>query len=218
MQQPEILQWHVTWVGRGRSPLAPDEARRRLLVRELVARGGPHLVLFCLVDDHVHVWLIGTLAELKKAIRKLGFGLRALAATPLRAPHVERVEQRSHAEALVPYLLTQTEHHGLGVHPAAWSGAPLADLLGARQLEGWRPRLWDALPRHPLLAIHAAVGLPNQLRPPPPTPTSRSWERVASRHAPRPPSRPIRPSRNATVPPSPRWSRPPTSPALPGSR
>ena len=73
--------------------------------------------------------------------------------------HIEPVARRGHSEWLLRYLLTQTTHHGLPTHPAQWSGACVADLLGARSL-GWRSRLPDALPRHRLRDVHAAVGLP----------------------------------------------------------
>jgi hypothetical protein len=61
------------------------------------------------------------------------------------------VNGRSHLENLVPYVLTQTAHHGLAKHPAAWIGSCLPDLVGARVLPGFdRTRLEAALPRYPL--------------------------------------------------------------------
>lgn len=163
MAEPEIVQWHVTWSTKGRRPIAPDEARRRALVRMLADRAAPVLVLFSVVDDRVHVWLMGSEKELVAMVRSLGYALRTIAAAPLDAPFIEPVEKRSHGESLVPYLLTQTEHHGIATHPAMWAGAPLPDLLGARLLEPWRPiaLLWEALPRLRVGDIHAAVGLPD---------------------------------------------------------
>ncbi len=134
MVEPHVLQWHVTWSTQGRRPIAPDEARRRALLRAVVDRTGAVLVLFSIVDDHLHVWLIGGRPALVAAVRSIGYALRALAAAPVQAPHVEPVERRGHAEWLVAYLLTQTTHHGIATHPAAWSGAALPDLLGARRI------------------------------------------------------------------------------------
>lgn len=162
MVEPEILQWHVTWSTKGRLPVAPDEARRRALVRMLAVRAASTLVLFSVVDDHVHVWLMGARKELVATVRTLRHALRALAAAPLDPPYIEPVSRRSHAEWLVAYLLTQNAHHGVAIHPAMWAGAALPDLLGARLLGPWRPLtlLWEALPRLTVGDIHAAVGLP----------------------------------------------------------
>jgi hypothetical protein len=158
--QPEILQWHVTWSTRGRLPVAPDEARRRAIVRAIVGRARDWLVLFAVVDDHVHVWLLGEYEAMARVLRSLEFALRALAAAPLAARHVEPVESRSHATRLVPYLLSQPDHHAIGAPAATWSGTSAADLLGARDIGGWRSRVWDALPRLRLRVVHSAIGLP----------------------------------------------------------
>lgn len=157
MSQPKFEQWHVTWAAEGRLPVAPEEERRRALARGIVSRAKDTLVLFAVVDDHIHVWLYGTREKLARAVRALDFLVRGLAATELEEPHEERVRKRRHSENLFPYLLTQTEHHALHVHPATWSGAAAADLLGARDL-GWRSRLWDALPKLTRRDVHAAVG------------------------------------------------------------
>jgi len=159
MSETPVGQWHVTWASRGRQPLVLDEPARRALVRELVARAGPELVLFALVDDHLHVWLLCDAASRIRVVRTLEFALRAAVAAPLQPAHLEPVVRRPHSEWLLRYLLTQTTHHGLPTHPARWSGGCVADLLGARSL-GWRSRLPDALPRHRLRDVHAAVGLP----------------------------------------------------------
>jgi hypothetical protein len=117
------------------------------------------LVLFAIVDDHVHLWLVGDAAALSRAVRAMTFLLRAQSNAAVEPAYVELIRRRSHAEALVPYLLTQTTHHGAGGHPATASGMAAADLLGARDI-GWAPRLWDVLPRLVRREVHAAVGLP----------------------------------------------------------
>jgi hypothetical protein len=127
-------------------PIVSDEPSRRALARELVARCGTSLLLFAIVDDHVHVWLRGAHAELVRIVRSLGYLLRAVALGPVEAPFVEPVRTKGHMESLVPYLLTQTQHHGLDVHPLRWSGTAGTDLLGARDI-GFTSRLADVLPR-----------------------------------------------------------------------
>lgn len=129
-----VEQWHVTWSSVGRLPIVADEDGRRSLARALVQRCGASLVLFAIVDDHVHVWLYGAPAELGRLVRAVTLLLRARAAVPIEPAHVEYVRRRSHAEALVGYLLTQTLHHGISGHPAVASGMCAADLLGARDL------------------------------------------------------------------------------------
>ncbi len=153
---PGAPLWHATWSTRGRLPVAPDEAARRALVREIVARAGTALVLFCVVDDHVHVVLLCDREALSRVVRALGYTLRSRC---VEAPHVRAVGRRAHMEHLVTYLLTQTVHHGLAAHPATWSGSAAPDLLGARDV-GWLPRLWDVVPRLRLRDVHLALGLP----------------------------------------------------------
>lgn len=152
----EKLQWHVTLATRGRQPLVLDDASRLTLLRELVARAGAVLVLFAIVDDHIHLWLLGPGDALATALRSITFAL----ATPMQERHIEVVESRAHARRLVPYLLTQPDHHGLGVPSAGWPGGCVADLLGARTLAGWTPRVSALLPRLRLRDVHAAVRLP----------------------------------------------------------
>jgi hypothetical protein len=139
--------------------MAVDEARRRALVRELARRCGATLVLFAVVDDHVHLWLCGERAALTRVVRAVGFLLRSATGGAIEAPFIEQVRSRRHMDSLLPYLLTQAAHHGLGAHDAVAAGGAAADLLGARDI-GWKPRLWDVCPRTVRRDVHAAVGLP----------------------------------------------------------
>lgn len=151
------LQWHVTLATIGRQPLVPDDATRLALMRDLATRAGAVLVLFAVVDDHIHLWLLGSETAMRAALRNITF---LLSATPMQERYVEPVENRSHARRLLPYLLTQPAHHGLSVASAAWPGGCVADLLGARAIGGWTPRVAVVLPRVRLRDVHAAVGLP----------------------------------------------------------
>jgi hypothetical protein len=159
MESDDVPMWHVTWSTVGRHPIAPDEAARRALVRVLVERAAKVLVLFCVVDDHVHLVLLCDDDTRRKVVRAVGYALRTASKVPLQEPYVEPVETRTHAERLVPYVLNQAEHHGLGVASAAWSGSCLPDLLGARDV-GWKSQLWKALPRLRQRELYTAVRMP----------------------------------------------------------
>lgn len=72
------------------------------------------------------------------------------------------MQGRAHLENLVPYLLSQTSHHGLRVHPALWNGSCFLDLVGARAISGLHLQLFDALPRYRIADVMEAVGLPRK--------------------------------------------------------
>jgi len=156
---------HVSIAARGRAVIAPDEADRRRVVRGLAHRHGERLLLFSLVDDHLHAVLAALRARL--AVRGLRETLRATGATPLEPAFVRPVETRRHLEWLVRYLLTQPSKHGLGVPDALWTGSSFLDLVGARRLPGFDPGLLRKhLPRLRLRDVFEAVGLePRPLRP-----------------------------------------------------
>lgn len=134
----EAWGWHVTLVTRGRRTAYGDGADLRRVVRRLCRAFGGHSVLFCVVDDHVHVVAKGERSRVGHRVS--GFS-RALAArgVPLQPAHIVEVEGKRHLENLVHYLIRQPEKHGVGGHPALWSGSCFTDLLGARTLCGFDP-------------------------------------------------------------------------------
>jgi len=156
---------HVTVAARGRAVLAPNEAERRRIVRALARRHGQRVLLFALVDDHLHA----VLAALRARMAARGLRATLGAATPvaLEEAHVRPVESRRHLESLVAYLLKQPTRHGLPEPAALWSGSAFLDLVGARRLPGFDPRLLlRHLPRFRLRDVFPAVGLePLPLRP-----------------------------------------------------
>ncbi len=150
---------HLTWSSAGRAALFPDEAHRRLALRTLARVAGEETVLFCLVDDHLH--LVAT--EGGPLSRAVLLALRGVAAAELDPAHVRPVKGRSHLEWLVSYLLTQVDKHGLAHHPALSTGSFFADLVGARALfPGLPGRFRAQLPRFRLRQCHNIVGLPQQ--------------------------------------------------------
>lgn len=156
-----MLSWHVTWASESRHPLAPEEARRRELVRTIARVAGEAVSLFCVVDDHVHVVLFCTLAERGRYIQALSLAFRSRVAVPLGPGFVRAVRDRAHMEWLAhEYILRQPIKHGLSTRPALWTGSCFADLAGARSLPGLRLRIHDALPRWRLRTAYSAVGLP----------------------------------------------------------
>ncbi len=157
---------HLTIAVRGRRALARDEGERRVLLRRLVRVGHKRLLLFSLVDDHLHAVL--------RAVRAgvLADGLRRVlkAHRPdleLKRPHLEPVGTRSYLRWPVDYLLTQPQHHGLENAPALWTGSCFQDLVGARLLPGFDAGgLRAELPRLRLRELFGKVGLsPTPLEP-----------------------------------------------------
>jgi len=154
--------WHLTYATDGRHPIAADEEERRAAVRALGRCAGAETVLFCVVDDHLHLVLHASKQRAGRLAQALLVSLRALSTQRVDPAHIRPVETRSHLRSLVPYLLTQVEHHGLDEHPALYTGSCFPDLIGARLVEGLDvpTRLREALPRFRLRAAYESVGLP----------------------------------------------------------
>jgi hypothetical protein len=145
--------WHLTLASDGRLPLFPSEAERRHGLLALARVALHELVLFCIVDDHLH-------AVLTAALERIGHLRSALSrALGLSGSSVKQVESRSHMQWLVRYLVTQPAHHKQCDHPALWTGSCFQDLVGARVLGGLRLRIADALPRLRLEELCEMAGL-----------------------------------------------------------
>lgn len=131
----ELAHYTVSTVGR--RPLARDEAERRRILRAVAELGGERLLVFCLVDEHLHNGLGGErLGFLGREIRNLLGHLRP--DLELEPGHMKPVVQRGHLQRLVSYCVRQPIKHGLaGVHPALYSGSCFQDLIGVRVLEGF---------------------------------------------------------------------------------
>jgi len=152
--------WHLTFSAAGRRALLPGNAGILLAVRLIAAICGRSLVLFCLVDDHLHLVLSATPRERANLARPLHQSLKWVVSGKLEPAHSKEVQGRAHLERLVVYLLQQVVRHGLPIHPALWVGSCFQDLIGAR----WVPQLTiglnEVFPRFRLGMAMEAVGLP----------------------------------------------------------
>ena len=151
--------FQLTLAVRGRLVFARNQAERRRIVREIARLGEGRLLLFCLVDEHLHTVLGGL------RIGYLGRDLRRLLArlqpgVEVARPHVQLVDSRAYLRRLVDYVLRQPAKHGLSDQPALWTGSCFQDLAGARLLPGFDPGLLAReLPRLRLREVFATVGL-----------------------------------------------------------
>lgn len=151
--------WHITLSSETRMPLFRSEARRRQAVCVLIEVLAGALILFCAADDHLHVVVVCSDEGLPHLRTTLWLALRPLAEAPLSSTHVKRVRDRRHLERLVGYFLRQTDHHGLSESLALYSGSCYPDLVGARRVEGFRPLLFELLPRWRPSDLHRIVDL-----------------------------------------------------------
>lgn len=151
---------HFTQAIEGRRAIARDESERRRLVSAMAQTAGRRLLLFCLVDDHAHLALIGERIGL--LVRDLRWILRrSRPELELEPAHVKPVKTRSHLTSLLDYLLRQPQKHELaGVHPALFSGSCFQDLVGVRVLAGFDlSALRAELPRVSHRDLLSRVGL-----------------------------------------------------------
>jgi len=156
----EIL--HVNLATPERATLFPTVAAQLRAVRTIVRLGRGRIVLFCVVDDHVHLLIFASRELAGRIVRGLVQAWNRLLGTRLGPPFFRRVESRRHLEKLVPYVLDQTTHHEIRScpHPALWPGSSFADLIGARRLPGFDRALLDqALPRRSEQRFYDAIGL-----------------------------------------------------------
>jgi hypothetical protein len=153
---------HLTFSSDGRHPLFPTLELRRKAVR-CIAAIGPEVILFCVVDDHVHVVIhVTDPARSGRIAAGLYHALRPIAAAPILPAFARLVATRRHLDWLADeYILSQMAKHGLAEHPALYEGSCFVDLIGARAV--FDPplvtRLVKAAPRYRLRRAYKAVGL-----------------------------------------------------------
>ena len=124
--------WHVTLGAWGRLAAFGGAGIRDKAVRRLVDLAGPGLALFCVMPDHVHLVLAADRHRVGRLCQRVSLSLGALAGRRLQPASIRPVDDRSHLDSLVRYVLRQVSHHGLPDHPALWSGSVFQDLAGAR--------------------------------------------------------------------------------------
>jgi hypothetical protein len=143
-----MIAWHhLTLASEGRAPLFPSDRRRLDAVRALARVAGGRMALFFVADDHVHLVVHAPESGVGRLGRDLLLALRAVAEAPIQPGRPKPVAGRDHMRTLLRYVLTQTSHHRIPVHPALWTGSCVPDLLGARRIPGLDLQLGEALPR-----------------------------------------------------------------------
>jgi len=154
--------WHLTIAAAQRRHAFHDRARRLASVHALLRIAAPVLLLWCIVDDHLHLVIAGTRPEAGRLAQRLHLALAAIMPdAEFEAARIRPVEDRHHLVTLVPYVLAQTRKHDLPFHPARWDGSCFQDLVGARRLCHFDARpLAQALPRLTRDQILAAVDAP----------------------------------------------------------
>lgn len=157
--------WHLTYSSRTRHALFPSEQLRRAALRRLLQVVAAEVVLFCLVDDHLHLVLSCDEVRAARLGRSVRLALRPLAATDLGPAHRRPVDGRSHLQWLVRYCLLQVEKHGIDVQPALWTGSCFQELIGARPFPAMIKRLKEALPRLRRRDVCELVGIAPTIEP-----------------------------------------------------
>lgn len=154
--------FHLTFASEGRMPLFTTESQRCAGLHALARSARGKLVLFCIVDEHVHVVLaVESRAEAGHVGRALRRSLQNAAGVPLGPAFIRPITTRSHAEWLARnYIVAQPKKHGLPDHPALYSGSCFQELVGARQLVDLR--IEALLPRFDVRHVLDTVGLPRR--------------------------------------------------------
>lgn len=152
--------WHLGLEADDRLALFQSEEKLRLAVRTLARIAGKACLLFCIVDDHVHVVVYCDRERAGRLARAILLALRVHAAVPFKPQvYIRHVENRHHLTRLVSYSLEQPSHHKLPVHPVLWTGSCLSDLIGARSIGALGVPLTRVLPRFKLADAMPLVGL-----------------------------------------------------------
>jgi len=156
--------WHLTFEAKGRETFFRTEESLRAAVRALAAVAGEKTVLFCIVDDHVHLVVRCDRTAAGRLAQSISVSLQRLTDVGIKAgTYIGPVESRAHLFRLVGYLLTQPPHHGLSVHPALWTGSCFQDLVGARVVGILGQPLASFFPRFQLSSVMETVGLGSRL-------------------------------------------------------
>jgi hypothetical protein len=130
-----LATWQLTLSSDGRGALFPTEASRNTAVRALARAAAPHLALFSITAQDIHLVIHGDTVRPGRVARAVLLGLRPLADRPLEPARRRPIPDVDHLGWLAEHLLTLPLRHGLPGHPALWPGSSLLDLAGARSLD-----------------------------------------------------------------------------------
>jgi hypothetical protein len=140
--------WHVSFSAATRMPLFSTESLRRKAVRLLARIVGSVMVLFSIVDEHLHLVSIGDREQTRRLRQSIHRAASSISEAPVAPSWAGPVKDRKHLLTLVRYHLCQVVKHKVqGAHPALWSGSCFQDLIGARCIEGLQLQTRRVLPR-----------------------------------------------------------------------
>jgi len=153
--------WHVTMAVEARHPWFADENALLGAVRALVRAAGGCALMFCGVDEHVHLVPMCDRERAGRVAQATAPAVRPFIGEGSMEPaRIRPVIGNRHLDNLVAYVVRQPSKHGMGGHPALWSGSCLLDLFGARVIDGFDPaRIAAAYPRYRVTRVLDAVGL-----------------------------------------------------------
>jgi len=118
-----VTVWHLMFAASGRNVMFRDEGSRLAAVRRIGHKAGNRMVVFGLVDEHIHVAASGERPDVGRLARTLLLATRPWTSAKLEPARIIPVANRRHLQRLVRYILDQPAHHDLPVHPALWSGS-----------------------------------------------------------------------------------------------
>lgn len=144
--------WHVSLTAVRGAPAFAGTARCRAAVRCIDRVAGDKSLVFAVTAPRIELGLVCPGDAIGRACVALHRALEATAGMPIEPPHWRPVESRSHLMWLVRLVL--------GAEQALSSGSCFQDLVGARRLPSFAPRLFDALPRLQVRELCELAGVP----------------------------------------------------------
>ena len=126
--------WHCTARLVDDRVIAAEATSIRTAVDRILTKCLPRgLVVFAVVDNHMHLLLHGPREEVGETMRRLelSFHHHLPIPRPFERARFRRVADRDHLWRAVPYILKQIDRHGVRTDPL-WEGSALHDLLGLR--------------------------------------------------------------------------------------
>jgi hypothetical protein len=146
--------WHISLATTDRMPLCKGERGLRKSVHLLARIATKVMLLFCIVDEHLHLVSSGDIESTRRLRQALHQSFNVHVEKPLAKPWYGPVKDRKHLLSLVRYHVIQVAKHKVqGAHPALWSGSCFQDIVGARVIEGLELLAAERLPRQQMAAL-----------------------------------------------------------------
>jgi len=153
--------WHITIAVTDRHPWFGDQAGLLGAVRALVCAVGKWALMFCIVDEHIHLVMMCDRERAGRIAQATALAVRPFVGdSGLEPARIRTVNGNNHLDNLVAYVVRQPAKHGVNGHPALWGGSCFLDLVGARVIDGFDPkRIAVAYPRYRVGRLSDEVGL-----------------------------------------------------------